>query len=1270
MANVLSLAMKISADATGVRQSLTPVERALRDLDKETASVTAVFDKFASSSSKAAEVQAGFQSRIEALNAALKAGGNAVEYTDALAKLGAEARSVAEEFRAGEAVTKQYQTAQEKLAIELDRIAKLQELGAISDETAARARAELSGETARAAAAEAEAASASADALREGARITEQYRTEQEKLAIELERIAKLESQGAISAETAARARAQVSGENARAAAAAKEAADQAAAIEQQAAIRAREAEAITARYRTEAEKRAQIEADLNEKRREGLISEETYKRAIEDVTGVTAAAAKAEADRAATIAEGQRLAAQFQTTEEKRAAELEKIDALLKAGAISEEVAARAKAEASGANEEAAKAEKARADAIAAASRIIQANITPQERYDQQLQELQRHLDEGRLSQEQFNRAAAKAKADLDKAGAAAASADDNISRLSRNVSLLTKIEVGRLLIDGFQALSSVFTRVASEVTSLVASVSSNIDTLNDFSARTGIGVESLQAYSLAAKLAGVDAEAFGTAIQRLSVNIGKANAGDAFDKSLRGIGLTVAELKALAPEQQFSAIGDAISQLPTAADRAAAAVQLFGKQGAALAPLFREGAASIEELQARAERLGIIVSETQVNNVADMNDAFDLVRATVEGIVGQVLGNLAPAVTAVTEQFLEFVETWDGSQGQGGTGIANAITDVLLQGADYFAGIFDSFMRNFGDISTTLADVGEVFRIGGQLLVTGMEGFRAVFNVIQIGIDALLIGFGKVLEGVGSWVSEDLEQFGAGLAAASEESAKKNAAEMEAAAANAANAFNSIFTGGGNAEAAGEGEAQKFVRGLRNGIENARLPEVKVQADLASATADLDQFLKTAEGGTSDFLQQSKATLATFSQMAGEGELTADQIKIMNGFMQKLNEELTKEKQLRQEATEAAEAQAEADRKRVDALLQSSDAATKIEQDLAALERERQRANEAGGEAAQQRVAEIDQRRAQLEEQLQALDQGFGEGFEKSFANTSDVIGAAQKKAEEFGQAGFDATLQLQEGIKAAQEQVKDGILNKEGYEAEVKRQQELFDKRIESEKKIGDERKKREEEATKLREEQEKTVNDLITQQEFGGDNARIKAAENLVAIEAEIARAQEDQRKAQEGKDKEAADAAAKRLAQLDQVQARERDIASGAAKQREEFQNRQRQLAEAQAKQQQEIFQQQQQFAQEQAKAQQAEFERQQKRLTELNTLGPRQVQTADVRTQEGQQLVLDLFNQQQDPQLVQLRLLNKVMTRIATSIDRDLTRLGQPATIF
>ena len=1252
MANVLSLAMKISADATGVRQGLSPVEKALRDLDKQTADVTAMFDKFASSSSKAAEVQSGFQSRIEALNAALKAGGDAVEYADALEKLSAEAKNLSEEFRVGEGVTKQYQTAQEKLAVELDRIARLQEVGAISAETAARARSELSGETARAAAAESEAANASADALREGARVTEQYRTEQEKLAIELDRVTDLELQGAISAETAARARAQFSGENARAAAAAKESADQAAAIEQQVAAQARDAEAITARYRTETEKRVQIEADLNDKRREGLISEETYRRAIEDVTGVTSAAAKAETDRAATIAEGQRLAAQLQTTEEKRAAELSRVDDLLRAGAISEEVASRAKAEASGANAAAATAERERASALAAASRIIQANLGPQEKYDQQMQELRKHLDGGRLSQEQFNKAAARARKDLDEVGKSASGADKNIDRLNRNVGILATIEVGRVLVGGFQLIGNAFTNATNQVASLVTSVNTSLDTLNDFSARTGIGVEALQGYSIAAKLAGVDTEQFGSAVQKLAVNIGKATPGDALDKSLRAINLSVAELRSLAPEEQFGAISNAISQLPTAADRAAAAVALFGKQGAALAPLFREGATSIDELTARAERLGAIVPESLIANIAEMNDRFDLVSATVQGIVGRVIGQLAPAVAAVTDEFLKFIETFNN--GVGGQGIADKIADVLLDGAEMFAGVFDKVFTDFDGFTSILSDTGDVFRFVGNILVSVSEGLRYIFNIFEVVGNNLLIGLGKVLEGLGSWVDSDLEQAGKDLATAGNEALERNKAELEAAKKNAAEAVSAAFGGASNAAVeAGNGAGSAFVQTLRERIEKERSPQFQIETNIEKTREQFDNFFGGLIDQGSAVTEAMRGFEAATASVVDPLNMTSQEIARIKQAQETVNRLIEQETAGRTAATEEAAKQAEADDKRVDSLLKTSDAASKLEGDFAAVERERQRVAAATDGDSQARLAQLDELKAKLEEQQQALDQGFGDGFAKAFESADQVIGTAIDKAEEFGQAGFDATEKLASGIKAAQDQVKDGILNKQGYEVEVQRQQELFDKRIEDEKKLAAERKKQEDDVAKVRIKQEELVNDLIKQQQFGGDNNRIKAAENLLAIEAQIAKAQEDAVKAREAGDKEALAAANKRIGQLDQVEAKERDIASGAAAQREFFQNKQKEAAESQAKQQEQIFQQQQKFAEEQAKAQQVEFERQQKRVTELNTLGSSTVKTTDVRTGEGAALVLDLAANAQDPALIEARLQTKILNAIA-----------------
>ena len=917
----------------------------------------------------------------------------------------------------------------------------------------------------------------------------------------------------------------------------------------------------------------------------------------------------------AAAFQEGARVTEQYRTAEERRNEELERLTALLRLGAISQETFNRASAEASGANDAAAQADRERASAAAAAARIIQANLTPQERYDNQMQELTGHLREGRLSQEQFNRAATRAENDLNGVGQQANRTDRELTQLNRSVSLLSRIEVGRLIIDGLQALSSVFTRVGSQVTALVSNVNRGVDSLNDLSARTGIGVEALQGYSLAAKLAGVDTEQFGTAVQKLAVNIGKATPGDALDKALKGINLSLADLRALSPEQQFSEIGAAISQLPTAADRAAAAVAIFGKQGAALAPLFREGAASIEELQAKAERLGVIISETQVNNVADMNDAFDLVSATINGIIGQVIGNLAPAVTAVTNEFLRFVEEFNGTSGEGGTGIANAITDVLLRGAEYFAAVFDDFINRFDSLGISLQSTSETFNSSASAFVFVSEGLRTVANVFELAGNALSAALGKIIETLGSFVSDDLEQYGKELTRQAMIATEQNSRQLEDAASNAGQAFVGIFTGGGSGTAAqaGEGAGSEFLQGLRAKIENARLPEVQVQADLASATADLDQFLSTAEGGSSVFLQQSQATLTTFSQMAAEGNLTADQIEIMNGFMERLNGELVKEKQNRQAATDAAEAQVEADRKRLDQLLGSNDEAARLEQDLLTVQREQARVSEqlaaarasdnvAQADAAAARQAELDQLQAKLEEQQQALEQGFGQGFQAAFTAVDNSIGGLIAKSQEFGQAGFDAALRLQEGIAAAQEQARAGILNQEAFNQEVQRQQELFNNEL-----------KNIEEAEK----------------------ARTKAAEDRVAAEK---KQQDDAVKAQQD------------------AYAQQQKAAEGAA-------NEQRRVQEEVYKQQQKIF-------EEQQKAAAAEATRQEDRLRKLNTLGEQSIKATDIRTVEGATLVTDLAASAQDPAMIQQRLQTKLLEKIAVGIGQAASNyFNQPVAI-
>ena len=993
--------------------------------------------------------------------------------------------------------------------------------------------------------------------------------------------------------------------------------------------------------------------ADLAQKLKDGAIGPKEYAAAFAGLSDEAKAAASA-------FEEGLRITEEARTEDERRADQLQRLSDLFEMGAISQETFVRASERATG-------VEKERADAAADAARVIRANLNPQEKYDEQIQSLTNHLNAGRLTQDQFNRAAQRAKADLLGVGNEAAKTDKNLSSLNSNVRILAGIEIGRLFVDGLSAIGNVFTSVTNQVTSLVSNVNTSLDTLNDFSARTGIGVEALQGYSLAAKLAGVDTEQFGTAVQKLAINIGKATPGDALDKSLRSIGLTLADIRQLAPEQQFSAIGQAISLLPTAAERAAAAVEIFGKQGAALAPLFREGAASIEELRARAERLGIIVNETQIENVAKMNDGFDLVRATIEGIIGQVIGNLGPAVTEVTDQFLKFVEEWSGAQGTGGTGIANAITDVLLQGAEYFAGIFDAFVENFSGFGDVLTTTSDTFKFVGDIFTAVTETLRVIFNAFELAGNALIAGLGKVLEGLGAWVNSDLEQFGKDLADAGMEAMQRNSQELTDAAVNAATAVTDAITGGdASPAAAGVGAATEFVQGLRDQIERERAPQFQIETNIEKTRERFDAFFNGIVDQESMVTEAMRGFESAVNSVSDPLNMTEDEIKRIGDAQEKVNQAIDLENAKRKEAADAAMQQAEADQKRIDGLLKQDDAATKMNEDLLAVQREQQRvqeqlnaAREAGdtqaANAAAARLAQLDQLGAKLEDQQQAIDQGFAEGFTKAFEATNQSIDGLIGKAEEFGNAGALAFDALRAGVERAQQQAKDGILTQETYQREVARQQDLFSQRLAAVQRVEDfmmskmdERQKAELEATKQLEERKK------------------QAAVNVQAIEAKIIDEKKKLEEARSGNDLKAARAAQANITQLNQARLQEQRIANGQgqAAQRQQMQQngslaRMQQFQGLIAQQNSNFlksFQDTYAGASSAIAAANAAAEQQQRKLQQILTPGPRTVQGADIRTAEGAALVIGLAANELDPALIEARQQTKQLKAIQQAI--------------
>jgi len=403
------------------------------------------------------------------------------------------------------------------------------------------------------------------------------------------------------------------------------------------------------------------------------------------------------------------------------------------------------------------------------------------------------------------------------------AAKAMDQMGRQAEktagDMSVLKNVVIGAVAIKGLQSLADAFVSAGRAAISYAMQVADSYDALNDLADRTGMAVTALQSLQIAAKLSGVeDASA---AIQKLTVAIGQAaesGKADAFSK----LGLDFEKLEAMSPDEQFQAVQRAIAALPTHAERAAAAMSIFGKSGVELLPLMDENLQQIEE---RMQALGATLSDDQVNAIDRMNDSLTMVKSTFDGIIGQVAANLAPVVESLAEDFLAFVESFNG--GAGGQGIADNISSLLLNVADYFANIFDNAVAGFDGFGVTLQQVGAVFDFVGNVFTAIAETLRAAFNLFQISGNLLAMGLGKFLEGIGSWVSSDLEAFGKDMAANAERQANQNSREMKGAASNAATAASNALFG-----RAGSPSAGPAARAVANARSQMR-PEARAQRE-----------------------------------------------------------------------------------------------------------------------------------------------------------------------------------------------------------------------------------------------------------------------------------------------------------------------------------------------------------------------------------------------------------------------------------------------------
>lgn len=216
----------------------------------------------------------------------------------------------------------------------------------------------------------------------------------------------------------------------------------------------------------------------------------------------------------------------------------------------------------------------------------------------------------------------------------------------------------------------------------------------LSDLSARTGISARALITLRQAFKDAGLGADSVGSSINKLQRTIVEAaSSGGAAADALAGIGLSAQSLASLAPEDQFSQVAAAISAIQNPAERSAAAMQIFGKSGAELLPLFAEGGA-IQNAERVLGRMPEILARN-VPTLDAISDSFDRLPNKATQLFAGIFDQIGPTVQALLDAFEKIDLTKAGQN----------IGAFVMVGIDEFkAGRFDEFIADTIEAGTNI--------------------------------------------------------------------------------------------------------------------------------------------------------------------------------------------------------------------------------------------------------------------------------------------------------------------------------------------------------------------------------------------------------------------------------------------------------------------------------------------------------------------------------------------------------------------------------------
>jgi hypothetical protein len=334
--------------------------------------------------------------------------------------------------------------------------------------------------------------------------------------------------------------------------------------------------------------------------------------------------------------------------------------------------------------------------------------------------------------------------------------------------------------------------TVLAGTFTALVARQAAIIDRIGKVAKTTGIAAETLQKFSFAAELAGVSTDQAQVALRRFSRRLGEAQKGTgelAPELKRLGINLKDSNGEFKTAEQVLFDLADAIANTEGSSARLSIAFKAFDSEGAELVSVLANGSEAMKALFDEAESLGAVLSGGAIRGVEAFNDEFSKLQTLVSGISNQFVAALAPALTRVTEDLVDFLK--EVAEANGGfenfgeflsttfinglvevTKAIETVANMLLQAAGAVKSLAISVKPNIlGELSDeakearkAYIDFGNAASAAGSVLIPKTIGQRIdLLRQEGVNVDALTKRYEELGEPMmgGFLASDEVQEF-----------------------------------------------------------------------------------------------------------------------------------------------------------------------------------------------------------------------------------------------------------------------------------------------------------------------------------------------------------------------------------------------------------------------------------------------------------------------------------------------------------------------------